>query len=91
MKTVRMGRKMKAAQEDSQRLWRLGCLHDKIGTASLFVVWSPANPYSGPYNAAVKKFLRLKRAQEARVARRDVIDSLGMHEVRGNLGGRYIE
>lgn len=83
--------KLEAARSEVARLWRLGCMHDNIGTANTFVVWSSTNPYSTEYNAAVKTFLRLKKARMERAARRDAIESLGMKEVRGALGGRYIE
>jgi hypothetical protein len=85
------GPKEEAAKNEMNRLWRLGCMHDNIGTANKFVVWSPANPFSTEYSAAVKLFLRLKRARMERAARKDVLDSLWMKEVRGSLGGRYIE
>lgn len=83
--------KLNAARQEVARLWRLGCMHDGIGTIEKFAVWSSTNPYSLEYNAAVKTFLRLRRAQMNRAARREVLDSLGMKEVRGALGGRYIE
>jgi hypothetical protein len=83
-----------AAGAEVTRLWRLACLHDNIGTASQFVVFSKDNPFNAEYNAAVKESMRARKtwmAARNRAAKRDVLDSLGMKEVRGALGGRYIE
>lgn len=88
---MRKAPKLEAARAEVKRLWVLMCQHDGVPTNSGFVVFSPTNPYAGAYNAAMTLFMRLRKARENRAARRDAIASLGMKEVRGALGGRYIE
>ena len=48
-------------------------------------------PFLAEYNKAMGVYQKLRKAQKNRAARRDAIASLGMKEVRGALGGRYIE
>ena len=43
------------------------------------------------YAADAERKIRNAKARMSRAARRDAIESLGMREVRGALGGKYIE
>jgi hypothetical protein len=89
--TMRKAPKLEAARAVVEALWSLMCQEDGIDPAATFVSFSPNNPHSGAYFHAMKTFQRLLKAQKQRTARRDAIASLGMKEVRGALGGRYIE
>lgn len=88
---MRKSPKLEAARAEVKRLWTLACKYDGIAPDAKFVSLSPLNPFSSEYNDAVAYFQRLLAAQQKRAARRDAIASLGMKEVRGALGGRYIE
>jgi hypothetical protein len=52
--------KLIKAKAEVNRLWRLCCIEDRIGTNSNFVVFSSTNKYVAEYNKAVKVFFRLK-------------------------------
>ena len=82
---------LEAAHNEVKRLWIAMCEHDGIQPGANFVVFSDQNPYAAAYNEAMTIWMRLRKAQKARAARRDAIESLGMKEVRGALGGGYIE
>ena len=82
--------KLEAARAEVKRLWLALCEHDNM-VPSAFVIPSSDNPFLAEYNKAMGVYQKLRKAQKNRAARRDAIASLGMKEVRGALGGRYIE
>lgn len=83
--------KIEALRAKLNDLWSSMLAHDGIALGSKFIVISKDNPFSPEYSKLMKEFLALKKARAARASRRDAIASLGMKEVRGALGGRYIE
>jgi len=93
--TNRTANRITAEAAEVKRLWNLMCEFDKVPTDSKFVTFSADNPFAFLYNNAMGRLLTLGKAARVRKARyearRDAIESLGMHEVRGALGGRYVE
>lgn len=83
--------KIQEAKAEVKRLWILMCEEEGIPTNAIFVGFTSAGRYSAEYNVAIRKYQKLLRAKQTRDARKDAIASLGMKEVRGALGGRYIE
>ena len=88
---MRKSPKLEAARAEMKRLWLALCEHDGVAPSALFISFSNSNPFFDDYNKAMGAYQRLRKAQQKRAARRDAIASLGMKEVRGALGGRYIE
>lgn len=86
--------KVEATKAEVNRLWRLACLHDGIGTTSQFVVFSDDNPLAIEYNAATVAYQAAVKAEKANKARRDrhaAMTSMGLKRVKGALGGVYYE
>jgi hypothetical protein len=83
--------RLDAARANVRKLWIQMCEHDRVPTDSRFVVFTDLNPFFAEYQIAVRTWQQLRKAQETRKARKEAIASLGMKEVRGALGGRYIE
>ena len=88
---MRKAPKLMLLRTQLEQLWLQALQHDGIEAGAKFVVFTEGNPFMRQYNALMPEFLRLKKARAQRAARRDAIESLGMKEVRGALGGRYIE
>jgi len=87
MKITKSQRNLIAAKAECDRLWRLCCIADGIGTDSKFIVFSDENPYTVEYNEAAAKFLQARKreaANQARRARHEAYTSCGLKAVRVN-------
>lgn len=88
---MRKAPKLEALRTQLDALWLEAVTYDGIEPGAKFVVFSEHNPHMAEYHKLMPEFLRLRKARQFRALRRDAIASLGMKEVRGALGGRYIE
>jgi hypothetical protein len=88
---MRKAPKIMLLRTQLNQLWLAALQHDGIEPGAKFVVLSKDNPFMPEYRKLMKEFLRLKKARQIRANRKAAIESLGMKEVRGALGGRYIE
>ena len=55
-----MATKLQKAQAEVTRLWEAMCIEEGVSVNEKFVVFNSTNSQSKAYNAAVKKFFRLK-------------------------------
>jgi len=51
---------LQKTQAKVTRLWALMCAEEGVPVDAKFVIFTSANKYSKPYNAAVKKFFALR-------------------------------
>jgi len=87
-------KKVIEAKAEVDRLRRLMCLEDGVGTANMFIVFNPKNTYTTEYNNAVNVFqvaLLAERKNKARRDRHQAMKDLGLNRVVGALGGVYYE
>lgn len=88
---MRKAPKIMLLKTQLDQLWLQALQHDDIEPGAKFVVFSKDNPFMPGYWKLTAEYRRLLQARQQRAYRRDAIASLGMKEVRGALGGRYIE